>query len=132
MKTYISVLRRYYMLATVHVPHPQPSAICGYLRVGHTGHRRLEALHAAGTLKFNRFVFDAAHIDEQIVLLKALKGSGCEVVLDPNFAEMATVGQFESSVTSAEKAISILPASLRNSRSNTASMRCCPPATSSR
>jgi hypothetical protein len=71
------------MLATVHVLHPQPSAICGYLRVGHTGHRRLEALHAAGTLKFNRFVFDAAHIDEQIVLLKALKASGCEVVLDP-------------------------------------------------
>jgi hypothetical protein len=43
-------------------------------------------------------VFDAAHIDEQIVLLRALKASGYEVILDPNFAEMAAVGQFESSV----------------------------------
>jgi len=86
------------MLATVHVLHPQPTVIGGYLRVGHTGHRRLEALHAAGTLKFNRLVFDAAHIDEQIVLLRALKASGYEVILDPNFAEMAAVGQFESSV----------------------------------
>jgi hypothetical protein len=42
------------MLATVHVLHPQPTVLGGYLRVGHTGHRRLEALHAAGTLKFNR------------------------------------------------------------------------------
>jgi len=86
------------MLATVHVLHPQPSVIGGFLRVGHTGHHRLEALHAAGKLNFNRFVFDAAHIDEQIVLLKTLKSSGREVVLDPNFAEMAAVGKFESSV----------------------------------
>jgi hypothetical protein len=42
------------MLATVHVLHPQPSVIGGFLRIGHTGHRTLEALHAAGTLKFNR------------------------------------------------------------------------------
>jgi hypothetical protein len=81
------------MLATVHVLHPQPTVIGGYLRVGHTGHR-LEALHAAGTLKFNRLVFDAAHIDEQIVLLRALKASGYEVILDPNFAKMVAVGQF--------------------------------------
>ncbi len=86
------------MLATVHVLHPRPSVIGGFLRVGHTDHRRLEELHAAGTLKFNRSVFDAAHIDKQIVLLRALKGSGHEVVLDPKFAEMAAIGQFESSV----------------------------------
>ncbi len=86
------------MAATVHVLHPQPCVIGGFLRVGHTGHRKLEALHAAGKLNFNRFVFDAAHVDEQIVLLKALKASGYEVVLDPNFAEMAAVGRFESSV----------------------------------
>jgi hypothetical protein len=39
-----------------------------------------------------------ADIDQQIVLLKTLKASGCEVVLDPQFAEMAAVGRFESSV----------------------------------
>lgn len=86
------------MAATVHVLHPHPSVIGGFLRAGHTGHRKLEALHAAGKLNFNRFVFDAAHIDKQIVLLRALKTSGCEVVLDPNFAEMAAAGRFESSV----------------------------------
>lgn len=85
------------MLATVHVLHPSP-VIGGYLRVGHTGHRRLEALRAAGKLNFSRFVFDAAHIDQQIVLLRGLKASGCEVVLDPNFADMAELGRFESSV----------------------------------
>lgn len=87
------------MLATVHVLHPRPSVIGGFLRVGHTGHRKLDALHAAGKLNFNRFVFDAAHIDKQIVLLRALKASGCDVILDPNFAEMAAVGRFESSVS---------------------------------
>jgi len=87
------------MLATVHFLYPQPSVIGGFLRVGHTGHRRLEALHAAGKLNFNRFVFDAANIVKQIELLKALTASGCEVVLDPQFAEMAVVGKFESSVS---------------------------------
>jgi hypothetical protein len=38
------------MLATVHVLHPPPSVIGGFLRVGHTGHRKLAALHAAGKL----------------------------------------------------------------------------------
>jgi hypothetical protein len=61
------------MLATVHVLHPPPSLIGGFLRVGHTGHRKLAALHAAGKLSFNQFVFDAAHVGEQIVLLRALK-----------------------------------------------------------
>ncbi len=86
------------MVATVHVLHPQPSVIGGFLRIGHTGHRRIEALHASGKLRFNKFVFDAGHIGKQIELLKALKTSGCETVLDPNFAEMATVGGFDSSV----------------------------------
>jgi hypothetical protein len=31
------------MLATVHVLHPQPSVGRGFLRVGHTGHRRAKA-----------------------------------------------------------------------------------------
>ncbi len=61
------------MLATVHVLHLQPSVIGGLLRVGHPGYRRLGELHAAGKLNFNRFVFDAAHIDKQVELLKALK-----------------------------------------------------------
>jgi hypothetical protein len=43
-------------------------------------------------------VFDAAHLPEQLGLLQRLRASGCELVLDPNFAEMATEGRFRSGV----------------------------------
>jgi hypothetical protein len=85
------------MAATLHVLRPQSPPIAGFLRVGHTGHRKLLDLQAAGRLPFRRVVFDAAHIEEQIELVKRLKASGCEIVLDPNFAEMATAGRFGSS-----------------------------------
>lgn len=87
------------MAATVHLLHSAPAPIEGFLRVGHTGHRKLEALLASNRLKFQRFVFDAGHIDEQVELSKALKTSGCEIVLDPNFAEMATAGRYGSSIS---------------------------------
>jgi hypothetical protein len=54
------------MVASVHVLHASPPEVGGFLRVGHTGHRKLEALLAANRLYFRRFVFDAAHIAEQI------------------------------------------------------------------
>jgi hypothetical protein len=38
-------------------------------------------------LSFRRIVFDAGYFDEQAELAKTLKASGCEIVLDPNFAE---------------------------------------------
>ncbi|MGE4220489.1 MAG: hypothetical protein AB7G39_13665 [Alphaproteobacteria bacterium] len=85
------------MAATVHVLRPQTPPLTGFLRVGHTGHRKLLELQAAGRLQFRRIVFDAAHLEEQIELAKRLKASGCEIVLDPNFAEMATEGRFGSS-----------------------------------
>jgi hypothetical protein len=44
-------------------------------------------------------VFDACHIGEQRELVKALKASGSEVILDPNFAEMATLGRFRSATS---------------------------------
>ncbi|HEX4184124.1 MAG TPA: hypothetical protein VHY34_12785 [Caulobacteraceae bacterium] len=85
------------MAATLHVLRPQTPPVAGFLRIGHTGHRKLLDLQAAGRLPFRRFVFDAAHLEEQIELVKRLKAAGCEIVLDPNFAEMATVGRFGSS-----------------------------------
>lgn len=84
------------MAATLHVLHPQTPPVAGFLRVGYTGHRKLLDLQAAGRLPYRRVVFDAAHLEEQIELLKRLKSSGCEIVLDPNFAEMATDGRFGS------------------------------------
>lgn len=68
------------MAATVHLLHAKPPAIGSFLRVGHTGHRKLEALIAASRVRFRRFVFDAAHIDQQRDLLATLQRSGCEIV----------------------------------------------------
>jgi hypothetical protein len=84
------------MTATLHVLRPATPPIAGYLRIGHTGQRKLGELHAAGRLPYRRLVFDAAHIGEQLDLAKALKATGCEIVLDPNFAEMASQGKFGS------------------------------------
>ena len=87
------------MVATVHHLHPPSPPLAGFLRVGHTGQRKLEALHAAGRFPYRRVVFDAAHLPEQLGLLERLRASGCEIVLDPNFAEMATEGRFRSAVS---------------------------------
>lgn len=42
--------------------HPKPSALAGFLRIGHANHRKLEALQAAGRLPYRRLVFEAAHL----------------------------------------------------------------------
>jgi hypothetical protein len=87
------------MAATVHHLHPPSPHLSGFLRVGYTGQKKLEALHAGGRFPYRRAVFDAAHLVEQIGLLERLRASGCEIVLDPNFAEMATEGRFRSAVS---------------------------------
>jgi hypothetical protein len=86
------------MVATIHRLHPPSPALAGFLRIGHTGQRKLEALHAAGRFPYRRVVFDAAHLEQQLSLLARLKSTGCEIVLDPNFAEMASEGRYRSAV----------------------------------
>src|SRR5260370_17753486 len=86
------------MAATVHDLRPPSPPLAGFLRVGHTGQRKLEALHAAGRFPYRRVVFDAAHLAQQLGLLARLRAIGCEIVLDSNFAEMATEGRFRSGV----------------------------------
>src|SRR5712691_328374 len=86
------------MVAQIHVLHPRVSPLAGFLRVGHTGHKKLEALQSAGRFPYRRVVVDAAHLTQQLDLLKALKASGCEIVLDPNFAEMAAAGRFRGAI----------------------------------
>ena len=48
------------MGATVHRLHPV-SEVGHFLRLGHTGHRKLEDLHASGRFAVDRVVVDAAH-----------------------------------------------------------------------
>ena len=73
-----------------------PSEIAGYLRLGHSGYRKLADLHAAGRLPFRRFVIEAAYFTEQWDLVRDLQSEGCEIVLDANFAELASPGKFAS------------------------------------
>ncbi len=48
------------MGAMVHWLHPV-SEVGHFLQLGHTGHRKLEDLHASGRFAVNRVVVDAAH-----------------------------------------------------------------------
>ena len=85
--------------ATVHQLHrpvPPPAA---FLRVGHTGHHRLEALLAADRLAFRRLVFDAAHLHSQRDLLSAASRAGFEIVLDLNVAESAALSRVGSAIS---------------------------------
>jgi hypothetical protein len=86
------------MAEVIHL-HPRQPPLAGYLRVGHNGHRKLEHMLASGRLQYRRFVFDASYLAEQGDLLRVLQRNSCEIVLDPNFAEMFFAGKFGSSIT---------------------------------
>jgi hypothetical protein len=86
-------------MSNVHILHPAVIPLAAFLRVGHTGHQKLEALHASDRLPYRRIVFDAAHVRRQGDLLRLLKRVGCEIVLDLNFAETAASGRFSSAVS---------------------------------
>ena len=77
------------MDATIHQLHPV-LPFGHYLRLGHTGHRKLEDLHASGRFGIDRVVVDAAHIDDQRELLDSLRSAGTEIILDPKVAELST------------------------------------------
>ena len=79
----------------LHRPAPLPAA---FLRVGHTGQHKLEALLAADRLPYRRFVFDAAYLASQGDLRQAVARAGGEIVLDLNAAETAAPGRFASAV----------------------------------
>ena len=84
--------------SNVHILRPASPPLAGFLRVGHTGHHKLEALHAADRLGFTRLVFDAAHAVGQIDFLRTQKAAGREIVIDLNVAETAMPGRFGSAV----------------------------------
>ena len=84
--------------SNIHLLHARPAPLAPFLRVGHTGQHRLEALVAANRMPYQRFVFDAAHIRRQQSLLQALTARGSEIVVDLNFAETAAPGRYATAV----------------------------------
>ena len=79
----------------LHRPAPLPAA---FLRVGHPGQHKLEALLAADRLPYRRFVFDAAYLASQGDLRQAVARAGGEIVLDLNATETAAPGRFASAI----------------------------------
>ena len=90
------------MSENIHYLHPRPPQISQFLRVGSTGHRKLEHLLGGGKLPPTRFVIDAASYDKQIDLIRALKEVGAEIVLDTNAAELSTIGRYRGTVSGAQ------------------------------
>lgn len=81
--------------------HGQPQPIAHFLRIGSSGHRRLEELLAAGRLPYSRFVVDAGAFARQADLIQALRAAGNELVLDTNVAELSVVGRYQGAVKAA-------------------------------
>ncbi len=79
----------------------QPQPLAHFLRIGASGHRRLEELLAAGRLPFTRFVADAGAYARQSELINALRVAGSEIVLDTNVAELSTIGRFHGAAKGA-------------------------------
>lgn len=79
----------------------QPEPIAHFLRIGASGHRRLEELLAAGRLPYSRFVADAGAFFRQADLIQALRTAGCELVLDTNVAELSVIGRYQGAAKAA-------------------------------
>lgn len=82
------------MADNIHYLAPRQADIGHFFRLGHTGYRILENLHAAGRLPIKRAVVDASHMDKQKDLINSLKAEGTELILDPKAAELSTPGGF--------------------------------------
>lgn len=81
--------------------HGQPQPIAHFLRVGTSGHRRLEDALAAGRLPYTRFVVEAGAFGRQGELIQALKAAGSELILDTNAAELSVIGRYQGAAKAA-------------------------------
>ncbi|HEV3095709.1 MAG TPA: hypothetical protein VG104_01070, partial [Candidatus Dormibacteraeota bacterium] len=82
-------------MADVVYLHGQPKPVAHFLRVGPSGHRRLEQSLAAGQLPMQRFIVEAGAFGRQSDLIYALRQSGYELVLDTNVAELSVIGKYQ-------------------------------------
>ena len=83
-------------MSNVYPLHRQKHPIRHWVRIGHTGHRTLENLHAAGRAPIGRAVIDAGHSFRQKELVATLLDSGAEIILDTKAAELATLAGIHS------------------------------------
>jgi hypothetical protein len=65
-----------------------------FYRVGDTGHRQLADLHAEGRFSPKRVVVDASRLHHQRELMRALRASGAQIILDTKAAELGAPAKF--------------------------------------
>jgi hypothetical protein len=72
-----------------------PAQLVGhFFRLGDTGHRQLEDLHAEGRFSPARIVVDASRLHHQRELVSALRSGGTQIFLDTKAAELAAEAKF--------------------------------------
>lgn len=81
--------------------HGQLQPVAQFLRIGSSGHRRLEQFLTAGQLPVRRFVVEAGAFKKQSDLINALRQHYCEVVLDTNVAELSVIGRYQGTASGA-------------------------------
>ncbi len=81
--------------------HGKPREVAQVTRVGFSEHRLCEQLLSANKLASRRYVVEAAFLQRQRSLLRTLKDSKVEVVLDTNCAELSVPGRCSGAVRTA-------------------------------
>jgi len=81
--------------------HGHPAPVAHFLRIGVSGHRRLEQLLAANQLPYSRFVGEAGVFLRQKDLVDGLRQAGHELVLDTNIAELSVEGRYRGAAKGA-------------------------------
>ncbi len=75
----------------IYTLYPQKHPIRHFVRIGHSGYRKLENLYAAGRAPIRHAVVDAGHLHRQKDLVAALLDADAEIILDTKSAELATL-----------------------------------------
>ncbi len=81
--------------------HGQPAPVAHFLRIGSSGHRRLDQYLAAGQLPFQRLVANAGTFQRQKDFINTLRQAGRELILDTNIAELSVVGRWQGAAQGA-------------------------------
>lgn len=81
--------------------HGRPAPVAHFLRIGHSGHKRLDQFLAAGQLPYQRFVANAGTFQRQRELIGTLRQAGKELILDTNVAELSVVGRWQGAAQGA-------------------------------
>jgi len=76
----------------------KPPSIAPFLRIGYSGYKKASQLLSEGHLLVDRAVIEAANLKHQKELTQTLGEKGIERVLDPNIAELTTIGRITGSM----------------------------------